>query len=97
MTAESYSRRSVEIPAGGRNSVDHPESPRRSSGPEGEKSSADGGVGGVNAVAYEDSELSLELGKLQREVDELVYGLTKKRGGSRHVAGLGGSSSASSK
>jgi hypothetical protein len=27
-----------------------------------------------------DSELSLELGRLQREVDQLVFGLTKKRG-----------------
>jgi hypothetical protein len=52
---------------------ERPESPRRLS--EGEKP-------GVRA-GYEDSDLSLELGKLQREVDELVYGLTKKRGGGR--------------
>jgi hypothetical protein len=44
---------------------DSGESPRRSSAPEG----------------LPDSDLSLELGRLQREVDELVYGLTKKRGG----------------
>lgn len=79
MTAESHSRRStdniprrsIDIPK--RNSMERPESPRRLS--EGEKP-------GVRA-GYEDSELSLELGKLQREVDELVYGLTKKRGGGR--------------
>jgi len=84
MTAESSGRRSIEIP-GKRNSIERPESPRRLSVEEVERPAA--------GAAYEDSELSLELGKLQREVDELVYGLTKKRGG--HVAGVGsGGSSA---
>jgi len=45
--------------------ADRPDSPRRSSAPD---------------KPIPDSELSLELGRLQREVDELVYGLTKKRG-----------------
>jgi len=65
--------------------MERPESPRRLNAEEGDKP--------VAGAVYEDSELSLELGKLQREVDELVYGLTKKRG--PHVAGLGsGGSSA---
>jgi len=78
MTAESSGRRSIEIPVK-RSSIERPESPRRFSVEDEERSAA--------GAVYEDSELSLELGKLQREVDELVYGLTKKRGG--HVAGVG--------
>jgi len=51
--------------------IDRPESPRRLSGSGLETSE----------MPIQDSDLSLELGRLQREVDELVYGLTKKRGG----------------
>ena len=64
------SRRSIELPS--RLTIERPDSPRRSSVPEGDKP-------GIQIL--QDSELSLELGRLQREVDELVYGLTKKRGG----------------
>jgi hypothetical protein len=52
--------------------LERPESPRRASAPDHEK---------PKILELQDSELSLELGRLQREVDELVYGLTKKRGG----------------
>jgi hypothetical protein len=65
-----FSRRSTDLPT--RLTIERAESPRRSSVPEGEKP----------GIQSQDSELSLELGRLQREVDELVYGLTKKRGGS---------------
>ena len=64
------SRRSTDLPS--RLTIERPASPRRSSAPEGDKP-------GIQIL--QDSELSLELGRLQREVDELVYGLTKKRGG----------------
>lgn len=61
------SRRSTELPT--RLSTERSESPRRSSAPD-EKP----------RMELQDSELSLELLRLQREVDELVHGLTKKRG-----------------
>ena len=64
------SRRSTDLPT--RLGLERPESPRRASAPDHEK---------PKILELQDSELSLELGRLQREVDELVYGLTKKRGG----------------
>ena len=67
------SRRSTDLPS--RPATERPESPRRSSAPEGEKPE----------ITLHDSELSLELGRLQREVDELVYGLTKRRGGGKSI------------
>jgi len=63
------SRRSTDLPT--RLGPETPESPRRASAPDHEK---------PKLLELQDSELSLELGRLQREVDELVYGLTKKRG-----------------
>ena len=68
--SEPTSRRSTDLPS--RLSIERPGSPRRSSAPEGDKP-------GIQIL--QDSELSLELGRLQKEVDELVYGLTKRRGG----------------
>ena len=64
------SRRSTDLPSS--LTIESPDSPRRSSTTDGDK---------PEIQILQDSELSLELGRLQREVDELVYGLTKKRGG----------------